>query len=319
MTITEPIPATGYGRGDWVDYQNYWREKDAEWIQDRAILRYADAASIEAIVSPGNGMTVFDEGLGILKLRRAGTWRRYSAIPDGMEARGADTLANLNAGGKGIQFLAGSVDITHDLNVLGGVLTTRATGVGIKVGTKTALLSTDAANLISDTPLSVPGVIISGTGTISAAGKNVTTGALTADSITTAGTLTAGAANVASLTATGNVNGAAGVIGGVTLSGNFIVSPSGMASSYGYFNGDTNGALMRYRNPSNGALSSTYVQATNADINLSSQGGGYVSIFSQGRGVRWYNASNVHDRWVGLVYVGSSDPGGPDGTIWVQP
>ena len=42
MTITEPLPVSGYGKADWVDYSNYWREADSEWLMERSVLRYAN-------------------------------------------------------------------------------------------------------------------------------------------------------------------------------------------------------------------------------------------------------------------------------------
>ena len=63
-------------------------------------------------------------------------------------------MSHKNAGGKGVVFEPTRTVMDNPIYVMGGVLTVDATGLTIKTGTKTVKLTTDAAGLVSDSPIS---------------------------------------------------------------------------------------------------------------------------------------------------------------------
>ena len=68
MTQAEPIPDLQYGAGNWQDYINNWREKDAEYLQARSILRFETVTKRDQILStPGAGQFAWlnDGGGGV--------------------------------------------------------------------------------------------------------------------------------------------------------------------------------------------------------------------------------------------------------------
>ena len=120
-----------------------------------------------------------------------------------------------------------------------------ATGLTLKIGAKTAKLSTDATNLVSDSPFKAPSIDLSGgTGSvINAAGKTVDVGTLNATqgtitNISSSGTLTGNVGTFSGVLTGGTVNGTSGTIGGVALASNSVTASGGMIAQAGYYSGD---------------------------------------------------------------------------------
>lgn len=335
MTITEPIPDVQYGRGNWSDYISNWREKDAEWLQERTILRYLNTTTRgQDWPTPRGGQVTYRGDIDKLEMWSAlrSTWisaLMLQYLTSGSGGTSVDTAAGVNlshtgAAGKGVTFTP--TQVTIDLPLVNGALTTTVNNVGVQTPTfKKALLTTNATELLSDTPLAVPAVRLTGTGTVlDATGKAVTVGALTATSlalgagaITTTGTVGTGALTATSLTApTLNVSGT-GTINGVTFPGNYVQASTGYVAGAGYYRGDTSGpsgagaAVMGYRNPAGGAISGPTISIDSSLIHVRG-----------GQGVAWHNAAGTHTSWISPVIVSGSDPGAanyPDGTIWIIP
>ena len=308
MTVTLPNP---YGKADWTDYVDYWRDADATWIQDRLVIRVADDAGRDALGNTPGGV-VYNAAKDALEVRRAaGGYQTIIPFPAMLSINentgaGITTIGHVGAGGKGIVYSATEIGITNKLNVLGGVLTVDTDGVRVKTGTKTALLTTSATALVSDSPVSAPSLVLTGTGTVlDATNKAVVVGPLTA-----------GAVTAASINSAGVVNGGSGTIGGVALASNKATASAGFDVQSGSFYGDANSALMRHVN-----RSGPYVQAAANDINVG--GGGYMTVYSQlriagGQAVQWWRSDGAHTGYLAASFYG--DPGvgnAPEGAILV--
>jgi hypothetical protein len=319
MTIVEPIPGN-YGKSDWVDYSNNWREADAEWLQARGILRYASNATRDAdLTTPGVGQVVYNQALDILQLRSsAGTWRNYAALPTNLTATQDNAsgvvLAHVNAAGKGVLFGPSDVQVNYGLKVLTDVFVVDPTSfVSIKTGTRTVKLTTDAANLVSDSPVSMPSIVLSGTGTVLSTNQQVSVGVLTGASGTFTGTLGVSGALTAGPNST---------VGGVGLSAGLAtaaIQPGGFVSGAGIHTGDANGAIMRFRNTSSGALGNPYVQVQNANIEVT---GGPMNVRSgmtvSDTTISYYSGGTLRGYYAVGFY---GDPGvanAPEGSILIQ-
>lgn len=344
MSVDQSLPTTApYGKGVWTDYEDNWRGKDANWLQSRSLLRYANPTARDAdLTAPEVGQFVFDASVDILEYRSGtGVWKYYKPLPQFTTTTQDDAsgvaLSHLNAGGKGVILGPGSpagtglVTLNAPLTVMGGALTADTTGVTVKTGTKTVKLTTSATDLVSDSPISAPSVTLTGTGTVlTAAGKTLAVGTLTADqgtvtNISMSGTLTGGI-----------LNGTRALVNGVSIgwdtgltapaaSAGSIFGAGGYIAQQGFFTGDGSSALMRQRTPTTGAAGTAYLQVGATDITAgptNSAGSVYMYPFlriMQGKGIAWHNAGGTHQAWGAIAIYSASDPGAsnfPDGTIW---
>lgn len=330
MTITEPIPDVQYGKGNWQDYISNWRQKDAGWVQERSILRYATAATRATDwPSPRAGQTTYRGDVDRMEMWSGlrGAWASILMFQYLTSAAGQDTATNVNvshtgAAGKGVNFGPSSVSIDMPVVSIGaGVLTTTANNVAVQTpAQKKATLSTNATELVSDTPLAVPSVRLTGTGTVlDATGKAVTVGALTAASLALGGGAITGASSIAatSVTSSGTITAPAvtisglSTINGVSFGPNQVSASAGLVAQSGYHGGDGNGGIYAYRNPSGGAVSAHQLQARSDMLRLFG-----------GQAIGWHNAGGTHVAWIAPTIVSGGDPGAtnyPDGTIWIQP
>jgi hypothetical protein len=329
MTVTEPIPDLQWGRGDWQDYINNWREKDAEFLQARTILRYQTAAARTTDwPAPQPGQVTYNNETQTLEMWRpaASSWVRslmFQYLTATQDSAAGVKMSHVGAAGKGILIQPASLVIDIPLNVQAGLLQVGADFVGIQsVGQKLAKLTTDSDELLSDTPLAISAIRLTGTGTVlDAATKAVTVGPLTAGSLTSTG-----AVSTTGTVTGGVVNGTTGTIGGVALNTNAVQPSAGMQSQQGYFYGDSNSAVMRQRPTLGGASSPNYVQVTADRVNIGG-GTGYMDVYPTfrlfgGRGIHWIDAGGTHRAWISPTIVSASDPGAgnyPDGTIWIIP
>lgn len=329
--MPEPIPVDApYGVAAWQDYVNNWRDDDANWLQSRAIVRFATNAKRDAAYPspPGAGQFIFNAQTapGNLEMSTGTAWAPYRPMPANLVKTSDDgtqvAISHSGAAGKGFVFTPTYVGTNADLRVQGGVLTVTATDVNIKTGAKTAKLTTDATNLISDTPITAPSLALTGAGTVfSAPGKTVAVGTLTADSatitnLTVSGTLSGGV-----------LNGPSGTIGGVQLSGSYAYA-AGLVASSGLFYGGTTAAYMRYRNPSDASLGAAYIAVVKSGATeytmMSSPGLIYMDgdqAWRTGSTVYWYNAAGALKAYGGLIVYATTDPGAanyPPGTLWIS-
>jgi hypothetical protein len=320
MTIAEPLPDLQWGKGTWQDYISNWRTRDTNWMQERLILRYQTAAlRSTAYPSPGAGHVTYNDETKSLEMWRAAptnAWVRalmFQYLTSNKDDSAGVNLAHTGAAGKGVQLTPTSVLIdAPTTNFLNGVHVVDATGITVKVGAKTAKLSTDATNLVSDSPIKAPSAVI--------------------DAITTSGAISAGSISAPSATITnigmsgtlsgGIINGASGLIGGVAMASNIATATGGYVSQQGYFSGTSNSAVMRQR-AANGAVGSAYLEAQTTDLQVKAPAGNIwmdgTTRFMGGRSVPWHNAAGTHVAYCGPVIYSGGDPGAgnfPDGTIW---
>lgn len=317
-----------FGKGFWSNYEDYWREEDAKWLQERAILRYTSAAARTTdYPSPTFGQVTYREdalGANIDRLemysKQHTAWvplLMLANITSTQDTTAGVALSHKLAGGKGIVFQPTQtvfdlpISITAigvpalaatNMNIAGGALTADATGVTIKTGTKTAKLTTTATDLVSDTPISAPGLTVSG-------------GAFTAGTV--AGTLS-------SLTVTNALT--AGVNSSIASvmfrSGAYTEAAAGYVSQAGYFRGDGNGPLITQRNTSSGAIGVSSLSLNSADL-FATGGNFYMNstlLIRGGKAINYYDAAGNFRGYIAPNIYGA-DPGVnnvPDGTIWIS-
>ena len=324
MTMVDPIPTEApFGRADWQDYKNNWREVDAEWIQGRAILRYEDAARRDSSLPGASpGQVVYNQTTDALELRsKLGTWLSYRALPQNLKTV-TDTaslvkISHAQSGDKGLTFGTTNISTDMPLSVM-GVLTADGTGVLIKTGAKTAKLTTDADSLVSDSPITAPSIeLIGGTNPVlDATGKEVKVGTLTATqvsatSIGLSGTLTGGV-----------LNGASGTIGGVALASSIASASGGFISQGAFLSGTPTAAYLRRRDPADGSVGGASVVVT--DTYVQNIGGPDIYLdgqlrFRTGANMYWYDSGGTHRGYVPAVIYSATDPGAanfPNGSIW---
>lgn len=322
MTIVEPLPDLQWGKGNWQDYISNWRTKDTNWMQERLILRYqTTAARNAAFPSPSAGQVTYNDETKTLEMWRASqsSWVRSLMFQNLVSTQ--DTAAGVNlfhvgsiASPKSITIGPAnlSIDFTST-NFLSDKVVIDATGLSLKVGTKTAKLSTDAANLVSDSPIKAPSLDLSGgTGSvINAAGKTVDVGTLNATqgtitNISSSGTITGLTGTFSGVLTGGTVNGASGTIGGAALASNSVTASGGFIAGAGSYGGDGSQGVLRYRNPSGGALSTTLMTFNDTYIRFRVPNGMPIDN----------TAGSFTGGWVATVYT--SDPGAaavPNGAI----
>jgi hypothetical protein len=317
LTITEPLPAGGYGKANWTDYSNYWREGDAEWLMERTVLRYGTTAARNADwPTPKFGQITYNEqainlGSGLFADRPEMWSKQHNAwVPLLMLANIMGTkddatgvgLAHKSAGGKGVVFEPTRTVLDNPIYVMGGVLTVDATGLTVKTGAKTVKLTTDAVGLVSDSPISA--TALSTAGTLTAVSATLS-GSLTVPNITASGTIQGGTFRGAVDGTTVNAS-TSGTIGGVSHSGSIVTANSGVISQGAYISGNASMGYFQYRNPSGGAVSSQVMTVDNTYIR-----------FRASNGMPWDRADGQHTGgWVACVFT--SDPGAanaPTGSI----
>lgn len=310
--MSEPLPGN-FGLANWVDYVNYWRESDAEWIQARINVRAQDNTQRDGFsVTPGQ--VVYNAATDRLELRTAtNTWRPQTPFPASLAvAEGATTtISHTASSGKGVVFGPTEVAINHQLNVLGGVLTVPAdsSGVVVKTGAKSAKLSTSATDLVSDSPVSVPSLTLTGAGTvINAPAKTAVVGVVTADTV--------GAVTV---NVSGVLTAGSGTVGGVAMAANVATASGGHISQGGIHYGDASSAIVRYRNPSGGALGAAYLQVNTGAIEVV---GGAMNVRTgmtvSDTTISYYSAGAFRG-YISPAFYG--DPGVanvPEGSILIQ-
>lgn len=316
-----PITDTQWGRANWTDYVDNWRELDAEYLQARTVSRFHSATDRDAAlgVSPPSGSVVYNETTDRLELRsKLGAWVPLTPLPINMVAT-ADTTSSVAIGhslasGKGVNFTPANIQITGPLNVLNGVVVVDSPGISIKTGATTATLSTDATSVVSDTPFKLPKLTITGTGVVvDATGQEIRAGTATvtqvaAQNISLSGTLTGGV-----------LNGTSGTIGGAVLATNQVTASAGFIAQSGFLSGDGTKAMLQSKNPSGGALRLGRIELTDR-----------VAVFGAGTDlnsptavrntvVQWFDSGNTLRGDYAVSIYSATDPGAanfPNGTIW---
>ena len=322
--MSNPLPTIDpYGAADWKDYDHNWRQLDAEWLQSRGIIRYQTAAQRDSAIASGGlggspqvGQFVYNQTEDALEFRsKDNVWKPYRSLPVNTKTVTDTTsfvkLAHVSSGDKGITLSPTTVSVDLPFNVLGGALTADTTGLAIRSGTKTAKFTTDTTHLLSDTPLSVPAIKLTGTNPVlDATGKNaiiatldVTT--INATTITATGPLTGGV-----------ITGTSGTINGVIFNTGWVKADTGFVSQGGYLHGDASSALLRFRDPTTGTAGTGKIRITGTDVWIDDA---YFRITN--RGIPWHNSAGTHVAWISPVIYSATDPGAanyPDGTLWIS-
>lgn len=326
MTVTLP-PTTG--KADWTDYQDYWRDADAEWLQARTILRYAtSAARTTDWGTPSPGHTTYNQATDSLEyytVTAPAKWipvlaSQHLKVTPITSAADADAavLGHKSASGSGLQFFPTvsseskiALNGNAFLDVGGGKIILKGTGLTINTGATVAVLTTDADALVSSVRFEAPTVAVT---TLAA------TGTATLQNISMAGTLSGG----------GIVNGGSGTIGGINLgaqSVNLALASAGWVSQAGIFFGTSTLAKIRQRD-----TASPYTLGTAgfdiSDTVISAQAAAnFFDSYAQfrirgtGKGIQFYNDTPTYLGSVGPVVVSAAAltaANYPEGTIWID-
>lgn len=314
MTVT--LPANG--KADWTDYVDYWREADAEWLQDRIILRTTNA--LRAGLAQSAGGVVYNSDTDLLELKQfSGSYLQIRPLPSTLTtslAAGVTTISSTGAAGKGIGFHdTTGITITDALNVMAGTLVVVGGGsgyVGIKSGVNlegrltTVGTTAGTVNLVSSVPMTIPALTLSGTGTVLSTTATVSVGTLSAAT----GTFTSNVGVSGALTA------ASGTIGSVVLASNKVTASNGFDTSGGSFYGDGGSAIVR-----NVARTGAYFQAGTDNVIAGATNGCYMHslLRVQGAAARIYHEATGKN--FAPSFYSASDPGVgnyPEGTIWIS-
>jgi hypothetical protein len=242
-------------------------------------------------------------------------------------------LSHASSGSKGVTFTPTNIVMDAPLNAMGGMLQIDSTSVGIQsAGQKLVKLTTDSDELLSDSPLALSAIRLTGTGGtgLDTNGKAITVGSVTSGPITVTGNITANGTGIISGV---QINGSRGAIGTVNLGWDpGLTTPAasagnvfgiGFIASGGYFYGDATNAYMRQRVPTSGAVGAAYARVTSTDVLLDGttvQTLGQFHVMNQ-RSIQYHRADNGAIWNGGPVIVQTTDPGVanvPEGTIWIN-
>src|SRR5687767_7835190 len=108
--MVEPITDVQWGKANWTDFENNWREVDAEYLQSRGVLRYQTGAARDAALGAAPaGQVVYNNETDKLEWRsNGGTWKSVLPMPANLavpqDTVGGVSLAHGLAAGKGILF-----------------------------------------------------------------------------------------------------------------------------------------------------------------------------------------------------------------------
>jgi hypothetical protein len=326
MTTHEPLPqGTHYGRANWENYNDYWREQDAEWLQDRLVTRFVSANDrLAAIPNAQAGQVTYNGAIDKLEVFSAQklNWLSINAflwLGSTDEATGV-TFFHRDAQGKGITLRENELyfDLPVNNNNVLKVSYLPTPGVVIQTGTAAATLTTDATGLVIDKPLSIPSLTFTGAGptVINTSNKNVDLGSglLTAANISMSGTLSGG----------GTINGFRGTIGGIKLGVtvmNQAEAPAGFVSQGGIVYGDVDGMIVKSKTGTPTLeVNTTSMILTNGTTLLRNT----IEVDNSSgvlRNAVWRVPSTAPDGWLAPVVFSTPALNAADypvGTIWIQ-
>ena len=287
----------------WTNNVDNWRSEDADYLQRRSVMRFANSSTRTAALgaSPTRGQVSYLESTDDISYADStGAWRTLTAFRF-LATSDTSTSVGLRISSDGSTTLA----IEPGRIALGAsrFLIVDGTSVKIKTGATTANLTTDATALVSDVQFKAPTAGI--------------TGALTTGSIANSGTL-----STASLTASGNVGANTLSVSGTSSLA--AVTAASLASS-GTVSGPTvtatttlNGGNLRLAGIrlNNSTGTTGYVDIDNT---VTAGGTNIVLIPASMAPVRYGSVSGPP---MTVTVVSATDPGVanyPEGAIWIQP
>lgn len=298
------------GLASWTNFQSYWAAESADWLAQRVIGRYPTFAALQPVeADPGTFAWVDGPGLEILYKRTvAGAWERYAGLPGYLYADTDDANSvvighitdpadPVNSFQAGVSLGQTEVGIPLDLNVL-DVLGVSASGVSIKTGDATALLTTDTDALVSDVKIQAPSLEIAGD--VAAASATISGTIQGADLTVTGAANVAGTATVNRLDVGANVN----------------VQSDGFHDGNAWYRDGGSGARVEYNGDA-------YITVQDTDI-LPRTPSGFTGFVDQVRfdvdaPAGYYDGATFRCNLAGAFYSTGSPSAAnyPDGTIWV--
>lgn len=318
------VTLNDWGKSNWTNYVDYWRDNDAEYLQARTILRYHNPTDRDADnPTPLSGQVVYNEADDLLYYRsKDNTWKRYGPMPFNM-APSVDATTGVGlkhaAAPGGVLFTSptgtpASVVLAQvPLHSTGSAVILDGTGITLKIGAKTVKLDTDATSLHSDSPISASGFV----------GGTLTGSSLSVSTATVSGLLTA-QGNVA---VTGTVSAAIGSnIGGVLFADQSINAAKGVQSAGGILVGTV--SSIKISAGTLAAPGASYEEVTATDILLHATGTtpiGNINLdgqpFITAKAINYRNTAGTVTKPIAPSFYDAGSPNVadyPDGTIWIS-
>jgi len=288
----------------WTDFVDNWRAVDAHWFRARVVNVFDNAAARTTALSsntPIIGALTYLQDVDSLEMYKStGAWESVRYPNLAVTSDSTTVQLRRTGAGAGISLQSDGYAAIEKLNAGLGALNVTSTAAALKTGAKTVTLTTDATQLLVDSPVRVTGALTT-TGALSAPSLALT-GALTSATVTATGAVT-GATTVA----TGQASGGTGLFGTIALASN-----SGGNAAFAHNSSQANGL----RAGSDGTVSLTgtsvgLVGAVTATGALTVTG-----VLTMNGGGKLQSGVDVAGLVVSTVAPTASDTQ-PNGTIWI--
>ena len=284
---------------DWTNLADVWRDTDAEWLRNRVVQIYADAASRTADLTAGKVVS------GMVSILQAGslaggpdfwngtTWEsvrypglNYDPVTFTLRKQGASPGTGISLQSDGsVNMRAAFIGTGTDFNSGIGNLMDN-TGYSIKIGTKAVKFTTDATQLLIDSPVRITGALTT-TGALNVPSATITT------TLAVTGALTAGSVSAPTITGTTSITSPA------ITGGDVILGSSGVYGTVKHRSGGTAEVDV-------GSDSTVRIQGTSMAVAPATTFAGAVTvqgaIFQNGRGVMNIAGSTTQP-WLAGVYA----------------
>ena len=316
MSSTIPGTDTDERWPTWTDFQDNWRATDAHWLRDRVVNLFDNATvrsnsgiNAQALL----GTLSFLQDVNSLEFYKGTNVWESVRYPNLAVTSDSTTVQLRRTGaGSGIVLQSDGYAAIEKLNAGLGTMLVGVGGVSVHTGAagnRTALLSTDASQLLIDSPVRITGAMTA-TGALSGTSLAMS-GAITgATAITASGQIQGG-----SVVGTGDVRGAnvyGSGIAQLTNNGGYASFQHNAQPSYGFRAGSDGTVII------SGAGQGNIIYG-NTNHTASLQVGGNLTLVG-GTSLNPSGTSAVP--LAGIIVVGGRGPGGgdaqPNGTIWIQ-
>lgn len=310
------------GDTDWTNLQNNWRETDAEWLQNRSVVRVSVDAptTTNSLIALETGRVFYSTASNRLVVTTAvsgsgnsavGTYRAVLASDPTSGLIVSDTSTTVTLG---VRYQASTSNTNQSYITFtkstGAISVDTLTATTFTTGTisATTSLSSRAGSSTTGFQTNSTGVVFNTTGsnpvtvTTSAAGLVVSTG-LTANSFTTTGALTSASGAVSGTLTVGTLSATTVTTGTLSL--------TTLAST------NVNGTTFT---STGSTISPKYTSATDVVVEVPAANVLRVQSATAGGLVNMYHGSGTTVRNAWVVYGGTAPAVGsvPEGTIWIS-
>lgn len=318
--------ANGVGDADWTDLQDNWRDADATWLQERAVVRISGSTPSVGTINGTNGnVASATEGRVFYSTNTKTLLVTTSATPTYKTVTMSNTLgivdgistseikANSGATGSGITInnttgaLAFGASTFSSTVTFSGAITSTAYLSSLKAGSAGSISTSASGFTINTSGSNAVNLTTSGTG-LSIDNSVAVTGALTTTTSVTVGnglTVSAGSVSLPATTI-GSTLGVTGTLTAAAITAT-TVTASGLITANA--NITVGGTTPTIQSASGKDLTVTVPAAQSIRMTAASSTDTYANRI-------YYGSSSAQNAWI--VY--GSDPGVgnvPEGTIWI--